>query len=179
MKFSAIICALLASSVAAFSPMADVDRRVALGQITAGVVGVAAGVVGVAQPAFADGAVSKVTIQRSRAVYGNKVAALESAVQSGDFAAIAESKNAFILFNSGAYPRVKDKALKKAAIEQTNAIFTAIRAGDKAAVKSAYSSYVAANGIKSFDSVSTSDGQGYSSDFDYRVKTSSGAIYQR
>ena len=146
------------------------DRRAAIGQIAAGAAGVAAATAGVA-PAFADGAVSAATIQRSKAVYGNKIASLASAVDKGDFGAIAEEKNAFILFNSGAYPRVVDKTAKKAAIEQTNAIFSAIRAGDKAAVKSAYSAYVSANGIKSIDAVKADNGQGYSSDFDYRVKT--------
>mmetsp|Transcript_8858 Transcript_8858/g.24546 ORF Transcript_8858/g.24546 Transcript_8858/m.24546 type:complete len:173 (-) Transcript_8858:170-688(-) len=172
MKFSAIICALLASSVAAFSPS---DRRAAIGQIAVG----AAAVVGVAQPAFADGAVSAATIQRSKAVYGNKIASLKSAAEAGDFAAIAEEKNAFILFNSGAYPRVVDKASKAAAVEQTNAIFSAMKAGDKAAVKSAYSAYVAANGIKPIAPVDSNKGQGYSGDFDYRVKTPAAAIYVR
>merc|ERR1712137_391163 len=176
MKFSAIVAAFLVSSAAAFSPVAD--RRAAIGQIAAGAAGVAAATAGVA-PAFADGAVSAATIQRSKAVYGNKIAALSSAVDAGDFGTIAEAKNAFILFNSGAYPRVVDKTSKKAAIEQTNAILAAIRAGDKAGVKSAYSSYVSANGIKAISSVAADNGQGYSSDFDYRVKTPAAAIYVR
>ena len=146
---------------------ADVDRRVALGQIAVGTAAVA----GVPQLAFADGAVSIATIQRSKSVYGDRIAALKSAVDSGDFAAIAAEKNAFILFNSGAYPRVVDKNSKADAIAQTNAIFAAIRAGDKAGVKSAYGTYIAANDIKPIAKVDASNGQGYSSDFDYRVKT--------
>jgi len=171
MKFSTVICALLASSVAAFSPSADVNRRAAINQIAFGAAAVAGA--GIAQPAFADGAVSAATIQRSKAVYGNKIAALKSAVDSGDLSAIVESKNAFILFNSGAYPRVVDKSYKAAAIEQTNAIFAAVKAGDASAAKSAYTAYVAANGIKPIGAVSSSYGQGYSGDFDYKVKTPS------
>ena len=129
--------------------------------------------------AFADGAVSKATIERSKGIYGDRIASLQAAVDAGDFAAIAAEKNAFILFNSGAYPRVVDKPLKADAIAKTNAIFAAIRAGDKAAVKSAFGDYVATNGIKKLPAVDSNSGQGYSGDFDYRVKTSAAAIYVR
>ena len=44
---------------------------------------------------------------------------------SGDFAAVADEKNAFVLFNSGAYPAIKDKSKKAEAIAGTNAIFAA------------------------------------------------------
>jgi hypothetical protein len=143
------------------------DRRSAFGQIaTAGAV-----LAGVPAIASADGAASAATRERARAVYGNRIAALKAAVDAGDFGAIADEKNAFILFNSGAYST--DKAKKKAAIAGTNSIFAAIRSGDKAAVKKAYSDYVASNNIKAFESVKSDNGQGYSSDFDYRVKTPS------
>ena len=175
MKFSAIICALLASSVAAFAPQAEVDRRAAFGQIAFG----AAAVATAPQLAFADGAVSASTIARAKGIYGDRIASLKSAVDAGDFGAIAAEKNAFILFNSGAYPRVVDKAAKSDAIAKTNAIFSAIRAGDKAAVKAAYSDYVASNDIKKLPVVDPSTGQGYSGDFDYRVKTTAAAIYVR
>ena len=84
-----------------------------------------------------------------------------------------------MLFNSGAYPSAKSKAQKAAAVEGTNAIFKAVSAGDKAALKSAYSAYVAANGIKAIPTVTTAKGQGYSSDFDYKRSTSAGAVYVR
>lgn len=143
------------------------DRRSAFGQIaTAGAV-----LAGVPAIASADGAASSATQARARAIYGDRVAALKGAVESGDFGAIADEKGAFILFNSGAYST--NKAKKKAAIAGTNAIFAAIRSGDKAAVKKAYNDYVAANNIKAFDTVKSDNGQGYSSDFDYRVKTPS------
>lgn len=141
------------------------DRRAAFGQIaTAGAV-----LAGVPAIASADGAVSGASIQRARGMYGSRIAALKGAVDSGDFKAIADEKNAFILFNSGAY--ANNKAKKNSAIAGTNAIFAAIRSGDKAAVKSAYASYIADNEIKDLISAETTDGQTYSGDFDYRVRT--------
>merc|ERR1712154_413250 len=114
---------------------------------------------------------------RARGIYGNRISNLKSAVEKGDFAAIAEEKNAFILFNSGAYP--KDKVKKSAAIEGTNAIFAAIRTGDKGALKSAYDSYIKTCDINALPTVDPNYGQGYSGDFDFRVKTNAAAIYVR
>ena len=76
------------------------------------------------------------------------------------------------------YPTAKDKELKKAAIADTNAIFAAVRSGDKSALKSAYSKYVAANKIKPAPAVSNKNGQGYSGDFDYKVRTSAGYVFE-
>ena len=144
------------------------DRRAAFGQIaTAGAV-----LAGVPAIASADGSVSAATINRARGLYGDRIVALSSAVAAGDFKAIAEEKNAFILFNSGAYANNKSK--KTAAIAQTNAIFSAIRAGDKAAVKSAYDTYVADNGISALPDVDPNTGQGYCNDYDFRVRSKAG-----
>ena len=145
----------------------EVDRRAAFGQIAVG----AAVVAGVPQIAAADGAVSAATIGRARGIYGDRIASLKAAVDKGDFAAVAAEKNAFILFNSGAYPRVVDKEAKKAAIKATNEIFAAVKAGDAKGLKSAYSSYVASNGIKPLPEVTNKTGQSYSGDYDYRVRT--------
>jgi hypothetical protein len=174
MKFT--IFATVLASAAAFAPSTvertssalNMDRRAAFGQIAAA----GAVLAGVPAIASADGAVSTASIQRARGVYGDRIVALKSAVEKGDFAAIADEKNAFILFNSGAYP--KDKAKKAAAIAGTNAIFAAIRARDKAGVKSAYDAYVKDNSITGFAAIDNTYGQGYSSDYDYRVKTKSG-----
>ena len=144
------------------------DRRGAFGQIAAA----AAVVTGVPAIASADGAVSPATKMKAKAVYGNKIAMLKDAVSSGDFGKIVDEKNAFILFNSGAYPRVVDKQAKADAVAATNEIFAAVNAGDAGALKKAYSSYVAANEISPLPAVSNKDGQGYSGDYDYRVKTS-------
>lgn len=149
------------------------DRRAAMGAIGA------AALVGVPAIASADGAISTATVQRAKFTYGSRIDALKSAVASGDFAAVAAEKNAFILYNSGAYPGAKSKAKKAAAIEGTNAIFAAIRSKDKAALKSAYDSYIVANEIPNFAAVDSSSGQGYSSDYDYRVRTPQAAIYVR
>merc|ERR1712071_80439 len=182
MKLSVLVCALFASSAAAFSTpstsremtmSATWGRREAFVQIA----GAAAAVVPFA--ANADGAVSAASIGRARGIYGNRIAALEKAVDAGDFRAVAEEKSAFILFNSGAYPFAKDKSKKSDAISGTNAIFAAVRSKDKGALKSAYQSYIASNGISSLPEISADDGQGYSNDYDYRARTKAGAIYVR
>ena len=152
----------------------NMDRRAAFGAIAAG-----AAVVAAPQFASADGAVSASTIGKAKAIYGDRIAALKSAVDAGNFDAVVEERNAFVLFNSGAYPTAKDKADKAAAIEGTNAIFKAVKAGDKAALKSAYSAYVAANDIKPLPKIESQKGQGYSSDFDYKRLSPAGAIYVR
>ena len=152
----------------------NMDRRAAMGAIAA-----AGAVVALPNMASADGAVSAATVQRSKFKYGSRIAALKSAVAAGDFAAVADENNAFVLFNSGAYPAIKDKSKKAAAIEGTNAIFAAIRSKDKAALKSAYDSYVASNEIKEPKPLESKGGQGYSSDYDYRVRTAQAAIYVR
>mmetsp|Transcript_29704 Transcript_29704/g.58864 ORF Transcript_29704/g.58864 Transcript_29704/m.58864 type:complete len:185 (-) Transcript_29704:245-799(-) len=184
MKSVALI-GLVIGSAAAFAPstnqrqtvsMNAVDRRTVFGQIA----GAAAVVVGVPSIALADGAVSKATIARSRGIYGSRVAALEDAVAAGDFGAVAAEKNAFILFNSGAY--AKNKTKQAEAIAGTNAIFAAIRGKDKAALSSAYKSYIAANNITPMQDVTTSGknaGQGFGGDNDYRARTKAGAVYQR
>jgi Photosystem II Psb31 protein len=151
----------------------NMDRRAAMGAIAGAALVVAPSI------ASADGAISAATIQRSKFTYGSRIAALKDAVSKGDFGAVAAEKNAFILYNSGAYPRAKDKDLKSAAIAGTNAIFAAIRSKDAAALKQAYNSYVTANDIKEPAPLSPNAGQGYSSDYDYRVKTKQAAIYVR
>ncbi|EEC47520.1 predicted protein [Phaeodactylum tricornutum CCAP 1055/1] len=183
MKLSVVACALLASSAAAFAPAAsqrsstslNMDRRAAFGAIVAG----AAVVATAPNAAFADGAVSGATVQKARTVYGGRIAELKEAVNKGDFGAVANEKSAFVLFNSGAYPTSKSKEEKKAAISSTNKIFAAVKAGDKAALKSAYDEYVKTNDIKPFPKVDPKNGQGYSSDYDYRVRTPAAAIYVR
>lgn len=147
--------------------MNAVDRRAAFGQI-ATAAAVVALVPGAAQ---ADGAVSTATKTKAKVVYGARIADLKSAVAAGDFDAVATEKNAFILFNSGAYPAAKDKPAKAKAIEGTNAIFSAIRSKDKAALKAAYDSYVASNSISPLPNLNSAQGQSYASDFSYLGRT--------
>lgn len=149
------------------------DRRSAVMGVVA-----AAGVVALPQMASADGAVSKATVQRARFNYGSRIIDLKSAVAAGDFAAVAAEKNAFVLFNSGAYPGSKNKAQKTAAIAATNGIFSAIRSKDKGALKKAFDEYVALTDIATLAD-DASGGQGYCGDFDYRVRTKQASIYVR
>jgi len=185
MKLSIAICALTAASASAFAPQLNnvqtstslnaMDRRAAFAQIGGAVAGIAA----IPAIANADGAVSAATVTKARAIYGDRIAALKSAVASGDFGAIADEKSAFILFNSGAYPGAKNKPKLSAAIDGTNKIFAAIKSGDKAAVQKAYNDYVAANGIKALPEVSTSYGQSYASDYSYLARTKAASVYVR
>ena len=180
MKLSAVLVAAYATSATAFAPtpVADhatstslnMDRRSAGIQIAAG----AATLAGLPSLALADGARSGATQLRSLGIYGQRIAALESAVNSGDFGAVAAEKNAFILFNSGALPK-KDQA---AAVKQTNEIFAAIRAKDSGALKKAYSAYKTSNEI-AVVKVEKNEGQGFTSDLHYFSRTPAGAIYQR
>lgn len=147
------------------------DRRAAATQIATG----AAVLAGLPQLALADGARSSATIERARGIYGQRIAALESAVNAGDFGAVAAEKNAFILFNSGG---ITDKAKKSAAVKGTNDIFAAIRAKDAGALKKAYGDYKAANGIKAI-TIDLASGQGYGDQNDWKARTNAGTIYIR
>ena len=151
-------------------------RRAVLEQVTAVT---AAALLG-AQPAFADGAVSAATVQRAKGIYGSRIAALKSAVDSGDFEAVLDEKNAFVLFNSGAYatkgPLQKEQqAVSKAA---TDDIFAAVESKDKGALKTAYAAFMKNANINTAG-VDVSSGQGYSTDYDWKNRTPKGAIYQR
>ena len=125
--------------------------------------------------ASADGAISAATITKAKVKYGSRIAALKKAVAAGDFAAVAEEKSAFILFNSGAYPGAKFKSSKASAIAGTNAIFAAIRSRDKAALKTAYDAYVGSNGIT--DAPEPAGGQSYASEFSYLICTPSAGCH--
>lgn len=140
------------------------DRRTAATQIAT----TAAVLSGLPSLALADGARSASTEARARGIYGQRIVALESAVNSGDFGAVAAEKNAFILFNSGA---ISDKAKRAEAVKGTNAIFAAIRAKDTSALKSAYSAYKSDNDLKA---IAADSGQGYSTDYDWKARTPAG-----
>jgi hypothetical protein len=150
-----------------------VGRRAAFGQVVASAAAAAAVLPDLAS---ADGAVSAATRARAKFVHGSKIAALKAAVDKGDLDAVAAAKNAFVLFNSGVYPTPKEKDLRKAAVENTNAIFAAVRSGDKSALKTAYGKYVASNGIKAPPAVDWKKGQGFSGEYDYKIRTPSGYV---
>merc|ERR1719335_1965482 len=99
--------------------------------------GAVAGAVVMPQVAMADGAVSVATIQRARGIYGGRIAGLKDAVSKGDFAAVESEKNAFILFNSGAYRTgEKAKAEKAAAVAAYEDVVAALNAKDAGKLKS-------------------------------------------
>merc|ERR1719356_459528 len=175
MKFIAIVSAALIASASAFAPAAsseraatalNMDRRAAMGGIAA-----AAGIAAMPGMALADGATNTASIQRAKYVYGVRISALKDAVSKGDFAAVAGEKNAFILYNSGAYPGSKNKQKKSDAIAATNKIFQAIRDKDQAALKAAYTAYIKTVDMSDYSAISADQGQGYSADYDYRVRT--------
>jgi hypothetical protein len=153
----------------------NMDRRSAMGAIAA------AGVVATSMPgaALADGATSKATVQRSKFKFGTRIVALKSAVDKGDFAAVAEQKNAFVLYNSGAFVGAKNKDAKKAAIVATNEIFGAIRSKDAKALKTAYDGYLKVTKMSDYAAITAEEGQGYSADYDYRVGTNQAVLWVR
>jgi len=154
------------------------DRR----EVMQALAGAVAGAVVMPQVAMADGAVSVATIQRARGIYGGRIAGLKDAVSKGDFAAVESEKNAFILFNSGAYRTnsPKAKAEKAATVAAYEDVLAAVSAKDAGKLKTSYAAYVKAADIdinpKPLDQMS---GQGYSNDYDWKVKTDKGVIYQR
>jgi len=183
MKFVAFVSAALIASASAFAPSAsseraatslNMDRRAAMGGIAA-----AAGIAAMPGMALADGATNSASIQRARYVYGVRISGLKDAVAKGDFAAVAAEKNAFILFNSGAYPGSKNKSKKSNAIAATNAIFQSIRDKDQKALKSSYAAYLKTVDMSDYAAISAEDGQGYSADYDYRVRTNQASIWVR
>lgn len=115
--------------------------------------------------AFADGAVSSATIARARGIYGARIEGLKPAVDKGDTAAVLAEKNAFTLFNSGVY--ATNKAKFATAEGLAKAVLDAASAGDAAALKSAYADYIKYTVVKS-GFKATDDGQGMSSEFDYK-----------
>jgi len=177
----AVVVALALSAASAFHQMTmtlrpQQSRREVFEQ--------AFGVVGAAliapKPAFADGAVSGATVQRAKGIYGGRIAALKGAVDKGDFDAIADEKNAFTLFNSGAYmiKSPSTKAAQELSVAATNDIFKAVSAKDKAGLKTAYAAFMKNAGIDT-NAVDVEKGQGYSSDYDWKIRTPKGSIYQR
>merc|ERR1719277_1234726 len=141
--------ALFLISIKRAATSLNMDRRAAMGGIAA-----AAGIAAMPGMALADGATSTASVQRARYVYGVRITALKEAVAKGDFAAVAAEKNAFILYNSGAYPGSKNKVKKSSAIAATNEIFKAIRDKDSAALKSAYGAYLKTVDMSDYSAIS-------------------------
>jgi len=151
------------------------DRR----EVMQALAGAVAGAVVMPQVAMANS--NAPAIQRARGIYGGRIASLKDAVSKGDFAAVESEKNAFILFNSGAYRTgEKAKAEKAAAVAAYEDVVAAVNAKDAGKLKSSYAAYVKAADIdinpKKLDVMS---GQGFGSDYDWKNRTDKGAVYQR
>lgn len=131
MKLSVAVVASCAASAAAFAPPAPVER-------------ISASLLAMDRRTAAALAAGLATGARAGEAYGRRIAALEPAVDAGDFAAVAAEKNAFVLYNSGA---IAVGRVRAEAVAQTNAIFAAIRAGDAVALRMAYGGYRASQGI--------------------------------
>lgn len=117
---------------------------------------------------------------RARGIYGGRIAELKGAAEAGDFAAFEAEKNAFTLFVSGGY-RTKSKEQKAAIKEKEAAIFAAVKAGDKAALKTSYAAFIkegeVINPFGGCEKYTTC--QGASNDYDWKMRTKKGAVYQR
>ena len=113
-----------------------------------------------------------------RRSYGSRIFKLKGA----STAAVIEEKNAFILFNSGAYQLKTPaaKAAKAVAQEGTADIFAAVDAKDAGKLKAAYAAYTKNAGIDlSPAKESVMGGQGFGSDYDWKNRTPKGTVYQR
>jgi len=151
------------------------DRR----EVMQALAGAVAGAVVMPQVAMANS--NAPAIQRARGIYGGRIASLKDAVSKGDFAAVESEKNAFILFNSGAYRTgEKAKAEKAAAVAAYEDVLAAVNAKDAGKLKSSYAAYVKAADIdinpKKLDIMS---GQGFGNDYDWKNRTNLGTVYQR
>lgn len=121
-------------------------------------------------------------MQRARGIYGDRVADLGGAVKAGDFNAVLAEKNAFDLFNSGAF-KMGPKSDKKECEAATKDIFAAVSKGDKAGLQSSYATFMKAAKISDGydEKTSSSATQGASNDFDWkqRNKKGKGNVYVR
>lgn len=105
---------------------------------------------------------------------------LQKAVAAGDFAAVADEKNAFELFQSGAYQANggKAQATKAVLVEQYGKIMEACASKNKDALKSAYGTYITAADISTILDPAAG-GQGYSSDYSWTKGSAKAEIYVR
>ena len=133
----------------AFVPPASwLDRRSMAGVITGAIVAAPA------TAAFADGANSKATVEKARAIYGSRVVRLQTA----NAATILEEKNAITLLISGAYragpngnPNDKKTNSELSAIEKK--LVKAAKAGDTAAAQAGIKEIVKLAKLRELDGI--------------------------
>jgi len=102
--------------------------------------------------AVADGASSAAVLERSRQIYGSRVARLADASPEE----IIEEKNAFTLFTTGAYPRTGNSASKdtqKQLAALSKKALAAATKGDKAGANAAVKEFIALGKIKEVDTI--------------------------
>eukprot|EP00617_Octactis_speculum_P023869 CAMPEP_0185767228 /NCGR_PEP_ID=MMETSP1174-20130828/41831_1 /TAXON_ID=35687 /ORGANISM="Dictyocha speculum, Strain CCMP1381" /LENGTH=188 /DNA_ID=CAMNT_0028451305 /DNA_START=55 /DNA_END=621 /DNA_ORIENTATION=+ len=186
-RFAALIALCLAASASAFTPVfnraqstvvmsAEQSSRRGFVQT----VGAFGAMVGASSAALADGAQSMSTRQRSKGIYGARIVALDQAVAAGDFAAVEEQKNAFVLFVSGGFTTPSGKVIAKELKADYANIFAAVSNKDQAALKSSYAEFVKKADIRPlYDEKTKAYTQGYSTEYDWKAYTPKGTIYQR
>lgn len=134
------------------------------------------------EQANADGAVSASTVFRARNNYGRRIKDLAPAAEKGDFATFASKKsiNAFDLFisSTNAIKNPTTKARLAAEKEVENKIYSAVKAKDAAALKSAYAEFIKVADLTS-DYKEGELGQTDSSGYSPTWGTPSQYIYQR
>jgi hypothetical protein len=146
-SFPMLAHVLIACSVAFSPPTSKLDRRQLLANA-------ATTLIALPMAAVADGANSKATVEKARAIYGSRVVRLQTA----DAATILEEKNAIKLLISGAYragangnPNDKKMNAELSAIEKK--ILKAAKAGDSAAAQAGIKEIVLAAKLRVLDGV--------------------------
>eukprot|EP01038_Epipyxis_sp_PR26KG_P007124 gene7124-9722_t len=178
-----IVVLALIASVMGFAPMSRFTSRtsslnmVSMNEIQqkfGKALGIAAMGVVLAGPAIpmaamADGAVSASTVYRARNSYGNRILGLESAANSGNFAAFEDKKaiNGFDLFisASNALNSKTDKERKAAEKSIQANLYAAVKAKDSGKLKSAYADFIKVADLKSAykpGELGQTDSSGYS-----------------
>lgn len=99
--------------------------------------------------AVADGATSKATIDRARAIYGSRIARLAGS----DADTILAEKNAFTLFTTGAYRSVKDKETVASLKKLSATAIASAKSGDSAGAQAAVKDFIKVGEIRVLDTV--------------------------
>ena len=104
---------------------------------------------------------------------------LQDAVNKGDFDAVADEKNAFELFNSGAYQAAGGvaQAQRAVSVENYGAIKEAVASKNAAGLKAAYKKFIDDADIASL--LEPVSGQGMSADYDWKARGVKGYVYVR
>lgn len=111
--------------------------------------GAGAALAAVPLAAFADGANSRATAERARAIYGSRVYRLQTA----SAATIADEAAVLQLFITGSYRGADSKPTAAALKKLSKSIVASAKAGDESAAKAGLKEFVALGKITELDSV--------------------------